>query len=340
MHPLPANFKYKTPPRGKQRDVIESSWDRPMLAFLARPGTGKTKIGLDTAAMNFLVGRIDALVVICPDGVDRQWIEEGVPKHCAVPTVCCNYYSKMGKQAYAQLERLVTATPSGDVLFILTMSFDALQTVRGKKIIALLQTVKRYMLDLDESHRVSNPKSAVYKAVKPVMRMARVKRIGTGTLLRQNPFSAWGQFELMADACLGFASLASFKSTYAQMLSPNNPLVQHITDGLREKKRLRYDRNGNPIYPAIIAKDDFDRPIYRNLSDLRKRLERHAIFLSLADVSGTEPVVNEDPRYVELTQEQRTVYADLIKWGVTQAPGGQLTTEGALALAIRLAQVD
>ena len=310
-----------------------------MLAFLCRPGTGKSKLGLDTAALNFLAGRIDALLVISPDGVDRQWIEEAVPKHCAVPSLCCNYFSKMSKTAYAQLERIVLATPKDDTMLILTMSFDALQTPRGKKIVALLQSVKRYMCDDDESHRTSNPKSDIYKAIKPVMRMARVKRIGTGTLLRQNPFSAWGQFELMADACLGHASLASFKSTYALMLAPHNPLVQHITKSLDAKGRLRHDRQGNPIYPAIVAKDDLDRPIYRNLGDLRKRLERMSAFLSLADVNGTEPIVNEDPRYVTLHPHQQTLYEELIRWGVTQAPGGQLTAEGALALAIRLAQV-
>jgi len=337
--PLPPTFKYKTEPRGKQRDVIETMWDRPALAFLCRPGTGKTKIGLDHAAANFLAGRIDALVVICPDGVDRQWIEEGVPKHCAVPTVCCNYYAKMGVRAYAQLERLVLATPPLGVMFILTMSFDALQTPRGKKIIALLQTVKRYMCDDDESHRTSNPRSDVYKAIKPVMRMARIRRIGTGTLLRQNPFSAYGQFELMGDAMLGYSSLASFKSTYAQMLGPNNPLVKHIEKGLAEKGRLRRDKNGNPIHPAIIAKDELDRPIYRNLGDLRKRLERVSAFLTLEDVNGTEPIVNEDPRYVMLDPDQQTLYDQLIRWGVAQAPSGQLTAEGALALGTRLSQV-
>lgn len=339
MTALPERFKYRTTPRGKQRQVIEDNWDRPAMAYLCRPGTGKTKIGLDHAAMNFLAGRIDALLVICPDGVDRQWIEEGVPKHCAVPTICFNYYSRMAKTAFSRLERAVLATPQDGAMFVLTMSFDALQTPRGKKIIKLLQSVKRYMCDVDESHRVSNPRSDVYKAVKPVMRMARVRRIGTGTLIRQNPFSAWGQFELMQDAMLGFSSLAAFKSTYAQMLPPNSPLLQHISRNLDSKGRLRRDKQGNPIYPSIIAKDEEDRPIYRNLGDLRKRIERLSAFLTLEDVNGTEPVVNENARFVKLHESQQDLYDDLIRWGVAQAPAGQLTTEGALALAIRLAQV-
>lgn len=338
MADFPAAFTFKTEPRGKQLDVLQESWDAPFWAFLCRPGTGKTKLGLDTAAMNWLAGRIDALVVFAPDGVDRQWIEEGVPKHCAVPTICGNYYASMGKQAYAKLEKMV-ATPVQGNLIVLTMSFDGLQTPRGKKLIAIVQRSLRYMCDDDESHRTSNPKAAVYKAVKPVMRMARVKRIGTGTLIRQNPFSAWGQYELMGDGLLGFHSLAAFKSMYSVILPAFNPLVQHIQKDLERKGRLRKDRHGNPITPMIIAKGEDDKPLYRNLGDLRRRIMRVSSFLTLADVNGKEPIVNEDPIWVNLTAEQRALYDDLTRWGVAQAPGGQLTAEGALALATRLAQV-
>lgn len=336
--PFPPGFKFKTEPRGKQLDVLQQSWDAPYWAFLCRPGTGKTKLGLDTAAMNFVVDRIDALVVIAPDGVDRQWIEEGAPKHLAVPYVAGNYYSQMGVRAFHALEKLV-ATPHPGKLLMITMSFDGLQTPRGKRLMKSIQERYRYMMDDDESHRTANPKSAVHKAVKPFMRAARVKRIGTGTLIRQNPFSAWGQFELMGDGLLGYSSLTAFKSMYSVMLPAHNPLVKHITDNLKAKGRLRRDRNGNPITPMIIAKDEFDKPMYRNLGDLRRRIMTISSFLTLADVNGKEPVVNEDPVYVRLSAAQQTMYDDLVKWGVANAPGGQLTAEGSLALAIRLAQV-
>lgn len=331
-------YEFKTEPRGKQREVIESTWNRAVCAFLCRPGTGKTKIGLDTAGFNFQDGRIDALVVIAPEGVDRQWIEEGVPRHLgdAVPRVCGNYRSTMGKQAYAKLEAMATA--KRHALYIFTLSFDGMQTPRGKKLLQLLQKNKRYMCIDDESHRTANPKSAVYKALKPVMRAARVKRIATGTLVRQNPFSVWGQFELMGDGLLGFGSLAAFKSMYSQLLTKDNPLMKAI---LRKVPQKPDGKGGmEPRYiPQVLAKDDNDRPIYRNMRDLRDRLSKHSVFLTLADVNGKEPIVNETTRYVQLTKDQQVLYDDLVKYGVSQAPGGQLTAEGSLALAIRLAQV-
>lgn len=331
------NYKFKTEPRGKQIDVLRESWDKQNWAFLCRPGTGKTKLGLDTAGMLWLADRIDAMLVMAPDGVDRQWVEEGVPKHLSdqVPRIVGNYNSNMGKLAFAKLERNMLGANGERALRILTISFDGLQTPRGRKLAG--QFVARYatLTDDDESHRTSNKKAAGYKAAKLIMRAGRYRRIGTGTLLRQNPFSAWAQYELMAPGLLGFPTLAAFKSMYAAMLPAHNPLVQHIM----ENGFKRRDKHGNAIVPQVIAKGEDGRPVYRNLADLRRRLATCSSFLTLADVNGKEPIVNEDPRYVELTQAQRALYDELVKWGVAQAPGGQLTAEGALALSIRLAQV-
>lgn len=334
-------YPYKTEPRGKQREVIEDHWHEPVWALLCRPGTGKTKIGLDHAAQNWLADRIDALIVIAPDGVDRQWIEEGVPTHLpdVVPRVCRNYRSRMSKRAYQQLENLPLLKPHR-YLIVLTISFDGLETPRGRAIVQKLQETHRTMVIDDESHRTSNPKSQVYKAVKPVMRRGRVRRIATGTLIRQNPYSAFGQFELMGDALLGFSSLASFKAMYTKLMPLNHPLVKNLGIKLGQRRNLR-NPDGSPkqVPISLPFKDEFDRPMYRNLADLRRRLAQFSSFLTLADVNGKEPIVNETPRYVQLSDAQRVMYDDLVKYGVAQAPGGQLTAEGALALSIRLAQV-
>jgi hypothetical protein len=340
-------YRYKTEPRGKQREVIEGTWRERTWALLCRPGTGKSKLNLDTAGFNYWDDRIDCFVVIAPEGVDRQWIEEAVPTHLSddVPRVTGNYRSRMGKMAFDKLWRDLTTVPKPRKLVVVSFSFDGIQTPRGKKLVNELLKKYRCMVTVDESHRASNSKSSVFRALKPVVRAARVKRIATGTLVRQNPFSAYGQFELMGEALLGFASLASFKSMYAEMLPADDRLVRRVQMGMARRDasgrvvELRRDRQGNPIVPAIIAKDDDGRPRYRNLSDLRQRLARTSSFLTLADVNGAEPVVNEVPRYVTLTDAQRAVYSDLVRWGVAQAPGGQLTAEGALALSIRLAQV-
>ena len=96
MTVLPVAYQYKTEPRGKQRDVIESTWKERVWALLCRPGTGKSKINLDTAGHNFCDDRIDCFIVVAPEGVDRQWIDEAVPQHLGdnVRRVTGNYRSR------------------------------------------------------------------------------------------------------------------------------------------------------------------------------------------------------------------------------------------------------
>ena len=317
---------------GKQREVIEDHWHERIWAILGRPGTGKTKMTLDHACMQYMAGMIEALIVIAPNGVHRQWVDEAMPVHVpgSVPWRGGVYDSGIGKRALEDVERIFSSRNMG--LRALGISFEGLQTKKGRELARRIVNAFRTFVVVDESHKVSNTKTGGYKAVREIARLAYTKRIATGTLIRQNPFSAYGQFELMGDGLLGFASLTSFRSQYAELLPPSNGLVRHIAKGIEE-------RTGRKFNPQILARDADGKILYRNLGDLRRRLERFSSILSLADVNGTEPTILQSSRYVQLTPVQRQLYDDLVQYGVAQAPGGQLTADSSLALSTRLAQV-
>lgn len=326
-------MRYKHAPRGKQREVIEESWSRVIAAFLCRPGTGKSKLGIDTAALQYLNAMIEAMIVVAPDGVHSQWMLEAIPTHMTndVKWIGGHYGSRMGIRAHRALEATLSA--KGNSLKILCISYEGLNTPRGKKLALDLAAKYKSLVIADESHRVSNLKTVGYKAVKTLMTYATTKRIATGTLLRQNPFAAFGQFELMGHELLGFGSLTSFRAMYAKILGPENGLVKHIQDKIKKK-------TGKTFSPQIIDKDAEGKPIYRNLPDLRRRLEKFSYFLTLKDVSGTEPIINVSTRYVTMNDEQARVYRDLVEIGIAELGNDRvLIAEGALALTTRLAQV-
>lgn len=328
-------FPLKTPPLGKQREVVRNSWFEPIWALLCRPGTGKTKMALDTASLLYAHDRAQALLVVCPNEVHHQWINEGVPTHLSVPWTGGYFDSGMSATAIRRLQSKLT----GDGLKILSISYDGMQTKDGLALIKDL--LKRYTAlgILDESHTCGNPTSGVYKAGKPILLRCRYRRIMTGTLLRQNPFSAWPQFEMLNHALLDHASYASFKKFHAEMLPEGHWLVQRQQAQFAAKTGRGIDKDDPKRYiPAILAKDENNMPIFKNLKILRDRLEVYSSFMDLKDVSGTEPVVLPSIRYVTLTKEQKEHYERLVKYGVADAPNGLLTAEGALALATRLAQ--
>ncbi len=328
-------YRYKTAPKGKQLEAIENTWHERIAALLCRPGTGKTKMGLDTAGLNYMAGNIEALLVIAPNGVHRQWVEEGIPTHLpeSIPWLGGYYSSGMGKRKLDHLDKCLRSRTMG--LRVLCVSFEGAQTKVGQQLVHDLVAAYRTLVIVDESHRASNTKGGTWKALLPVVRAAEMKRIATGTLLRQNPFSAYGQFELMGDALLGFQTLSSFKSMYAEMLPPTHGLVRKIAKDFKEK-------TGRNITPQIQARDEnTGSPIYRNLADLRTQLARWSVFLTLADVNGTEPTVTQSTRLVQLTREQRTAYDDLKELGVIEFQDRDevLTADTVLALSTRLAQI-
>lgn len=327
-------YTYKRPPKGKQLEVIEEHWHEPVWAFLCRPGTGKSKLSIDHAAMQYMAGIIDGLIVIAPNGVHRQWIDEMLPLDLpsSVPWTGGYYSSSFGKQRLAKLERSLFGGNGDMGLRVLAITPEGLQTKNGWRLAQALVIGRRCMVVNDESHRWANTKAAGFRAAFRLTRQGTTKRIATGTLLRQNPFAAYGQFELMGDSLLGFSSLASFKSMYAEMLPSTHGLVRKIASDFKNK-------TGRSITPQIQARGPDDRPIYRNLGDLRKRLATYSSFLTLEEVSGKEPTVITSSRYVEMTPTQRGLYDQLLINGFTKHDGAMLSADHVFTLSTRLAQI-
>ena len=75
------DYKYETVPYKHQHDIFMESRDAVYWGILAEPGTGKSKITIDTAAWQFMNGKINLLLVAAPNGVHRKWIRKEIPAH-------------------------------------------------------------------------------------------------------------------------------------------------------------------------------------------------------------------------------------------------------------------
>ena len=80
---LPTNddFKFKTKPFDHQRKAFYMSRDKEAFGLLMEQGTGKTKVIIDNAAYLYANNKINALVVIAPNGVHRNWLSKELPVH-------------------------------------------------------------------------------------------------------------------------------------------------------------------------------------------------------------------------------------------------------------------
>lgn len=326
-------YTSKTVPKGKQAEVIATTALKHNWALLAKPGTGKTKMALDTAGLQHAAGVIEGLIVVAPNNVHRQWVDEGVPTHLGVNWVGGALSSDDGVRYRRSLEHVLFCKLTRPALRILTISFEGLQTKGGEDLAHRFAKSFRCLLVVDEAHRVCNPKSIGWNRVVKLRTVCGPARIMTGTAIKQNPFSAFGLYELLGKKQLGYATFASFKAMYARMLPKDNPLVRHIMAQFKAKTGKNM-----PVTPQVIATDADGVPLYRNLGHLRKRMELCTSFLTLEDVNGAEPVITRSKRLVQMHPEQRRIYNELVDTGVLETGDTLLTADGALALSIRLAQ--
>ena len=79
------NYKVKTVPYKHQIEAFKKGHDKEFFAYFMEQGTGKSKAAIDDACNLFLDGKIEAVMLIAPKGVHRQWDDEQLPAHCSVP---------------------------------------------------------------------------------------------------------------------------------------------------------------------------------------------------------------------------------------------------------------
>ena len=69
-------FNFHTQPYEHQKEAFDGSAEAQQYALLMDMGTGKTKVCIDTIALNFEKKRIDFAIIIAPKGVIANWLGE------------------------------------------------------------------------------------------------------------------------------------------------------------------------------------------------------------------------------------------------------------------------
>ena len=114
--PSTDDFIFKTKPFEHQRKAFYMSRDKQSFGLLMEQGTGKTKVIIDNAAYLYSKSKINALVVIAPNGVHRNWVDKEIPEHMPdwCPVSCVYYYSGMSKKHKDKFEEVVLPVPKLD----------------------------------------------------------------------------------------------------------------------------------------------------------------------------------------------------------------------------------
>lgn len=305
MYRLPM-YRSKTIPLEKQRQAIKAAGPHEAFGWFMEMGTGKSKVTIDSCGKHFDRGDAKDVIIVCPNGLQRNWVEE-FEKHCGAPYKMAFFEGNMKAEQRRELEQLLRYNDPG-VMRVLAISYEALRGNKGFDCAwDFMEGGRKFFVALDESQRIKSTKrTAVQRdSVLAVGRRAEIRRILSGTSSPNSPLDLFSQFKFLDPAILGYASITAFRAHYCVLMDPNSPQMRGLANKIF----------GNPQrakYMQIQQRDADGQPVYKNLEELSKRIAPFVFRARKDECLDLPPKVYAPRITFDLSPKQRKIY-DVIK---------------------------
>ena len=211
------NYKFKTKPYEHQLKALEMSWNREVFAYFMEMGTGKSKVLLDNIAMLYDAGKIDAVLIIAPKGVYKNWYDSEIPIHMVdhIQRKMVLWQAVINQK---QQQKLDTLFKSETDLHILIMNVEAFSTKKGLDFASKFLLSHKALVAVDESTTIKNPGAMRTKNILRLSNMSKYRRILTGSPVTKSPLDLYTQCLFLDPYLLDHASYYSFRTRYALSL--------------------------------------------------------------------------------------------------------------------------
>jgi len=293
---------FKTEPFKHQYETWLKSKAEKFYGFLFDPGCGKTWLDINTAAWQFDLDLIDALVVAAPKGLYLNWVDE-ITKCLPdfIETDVAIWASDANKETSLVLRKALN--DSAKKLKVLLINIESVGYTKTKTGVNKPSRgglyLKEYLLGtrahlvIDESTVIKTADSARTKSMIAIGNYASYRRIMTGSFTDESPMDAFSQCEFLSPQVLGHASIFTFKRRFCQM-----------------SKQLRAGFSKADINKRNATFLQVDG--YKNLDELREKVSRYAMIVREEDCQDLPQRVYQK-HYVEMTTKQATLYRDMKK---------------------------
>ena len=302
------NYKFKTQPYAHQMTALEKSWNKESYAYFMEMGTGKTKVLIDNMSMLYDKGKIDGALIIAPKGVVGTWYKNELPTHLPnhIENVTVLWQPNITKK---QQEKLETLYEIETALHILIMNVEALSTDKGVKYASKFLNSHKTLMAVDESTTIKNPSAKRTKNIIGLSKIAKYKRIMTGSPVTKNPLDLYSQCEFLDPWLLDFTSYYAFRNRYAEM-----------------KTMHAHGR-------SIQVVDKFKN--LGELSDILKSFSYRVLKEDCLDLPDKIFI----KRQITLTANQRKLYEQMKKQALAILKGKLSSTKNTLTQLMRLQQI-
>lgn len=307
---------FGSPPRAHQLEDLIRSAEAEGFGLLWEMGLGKTWELIHTACHLWRLKKIDAMLVLAPNGVHENFAGE---LHHLPPDVnaCVVTYrtEKAKTKSHQQLVDAVTRRRESEVkLYILVMSYDGVRTDQGYQTAVKFIKAGSTLGALDESTAIKTPSAKVSKRVAALGKLCAYRRIMDGTPIAESPFDIYHQIKFLYPDYWhrhGMGSFWVFKQTF----------------GVFKTQRARAGHQ----YQEFLQ--------YQNLDKLQKLISDVCSRRLKEDCLDLPPKVYKKVTF-RLAPEQAKLYDELRKSTAAEfGDGRQVEARTALARLLRLQQV-
>lgn len=311
-------YRFKLPPFEHQLATWQHSKDLAEYAIFWEQGTGKSKVTIDTACHQYLEGIIDAVLVVAPNGVHRNWIVDEIPIHCpddvfSESMLHCFQTKKKGTIPHKKACQQIIQYKDG--LKWLAISYDALMTKEGKKVVKEYLVSNKVFYVLDEAQRIKTPRAKRSMVVIASAKYAVSRRVLTGTPIANSPFDIYNIIKFLEEDFWkphGFSSFVVFKHFF----------------GIFKKM---YNSKTNREFDMLLEYTNLSR-LYEIIKDISSRVTKDEV-LDL-------PPKLYNKRYFELSSKQAALYTQLKEeFMILLGSGETITAPLAITRLLRLQQV-
>jgi len=301
-------YPFKNKPYLHQAAYLQRFWEDPDVALFADMGTGKSFMLINNAAMLYDKGKINAMLIVAPKGVYRNWYTSEVPKHMPdhITYSMAAWSPTPRKAEKLEMDRMFNAV---DHLRILVMNIEAFSTVKGFQFARTFLRVTNAFMAIDESTTIKTPKAKRTKSIVQAGKDAAYRRIATGSPVTKSPLDLFSQCEFLSPNCLNYHSYYAFQARYAVLVERKMP---------------------THTFKQIVG--------YRHLDELQKKLERFS-FRVTKDECLDLPDKVFVRREIELTPEQKKYYDQMKLMALALVDGNLMSTNNALTQIMRLHQI-
>jgi SNF2 family DNA or RNA helicase len=304
------NYKFKTKPYEHQLDALKDSWNKEVFAYFMEMGTGKSKVLLDNAAMLYDKGEINALLLIAPKGVYKNWYDSEIPTHLPDHIDKKMILWKTSDKSLKQIKLLNTLFEKGSDLRILIMNVESFSSGSGSDFAyKFLAAHPKSMVAIDEATTIKTPTSNRTKNILSLSKHCKYRRILTGSPVTKSPLDLYSQCQFLDPWLLDHQSYYTFKARYSVC------------------KKIQV--NGRQV-EIVVG--------YRNLGELSDKIKSFSKRILKEDCLDL-PAKSYVKHYVELTKEQKKVYDQMKKEAIAFLDGKMQSSATVMTQLMRLHQI-